>query len=58
MGGMELPERYNVGADLLERNLGAGRENKIAIASAAKDVTYGDLFKLACGAAETLQDPA
>jgi benzoate-CoA ligase family protein len=56
MGGLELPERYNVGADLLERNLSAGRANKIAIASAAKDVTYGELFKLACGAAEALQD--
>src|SRR6195256_2513684 len=53
---MELPERYNVGADLLERNLNAGRANKIAIASAARDVTYGELFKLACGAARQLQD--
>ncbi len=53
---MELPERYNVGADLLERNLSAGRANKLAIASAAKDVTYGELFKLACGAAHELHD--
>src|SRR6195256_3201607 len=53
---MELPERYNVGADLLERNLNAGRANKIAIASAARDVTYGELFKLACGAAYQLHD--
>src|SRR5712692_10399961 len=53
---MELPERYNVGADLLDRNLNAGRANKLAIASAAKDVTYGELFKLTCGAAHRLHD--
>src|SRR5882672_3152765 len=53
---MELPERYNVGADLLDRNLRAGRANKLAIASAAKDVTYGELFSLACGAAHQLKD--
>jgi benzoate-CoA ligase family protein len=53
---MELPERYNVGADLLERNLSAGRANKLAIASAAREVTYGELFKLACGAAHQLYD--
>jgi len=53
---MELPERYNVGADLLDRNLNAGRANKLAIASAAADVTYGELFELACGAAHQLHD--
>jgi benzoate-CoA ligase len=53
MGGLNLPERYNVGADLLDRNLKA-RAGKVAIHSAAGDVTYGDLFKLACGAAHTL----
>jgi benzoate-CoA ligase family protein len=56
MGGLELRERYNVGADLLERNLTAGRAKKLAIASAAGDLTYGDLFKLACGAAQALHD--
>src|ERR1700675_3627850 len=56
MGRLELPDRYNVGADLLDRNLAAGRENKIAIYSAAKDVTYGELFKLSCGAAHALHD--
>ena len=55
MGGLDLPERYNVGADLLERNLKAGRANKLAIASAAGDLTYSDLFKLTCGAAEALR---
>src|ERR1700730_1620045 len=56
MGRMELPERYNVGADLLERNLVAGRDKNIAIHSAAGDLTYADLFKLSCGAARTLHD--
>jgi benzoate-CoA ligase family protein len=56
MGGLELPERYNVGADLLERNLEAGRGGKLAIASAAGDLTYQELFQLACGAAHELRD--
>ena len=55
MGGLEVPDRYNVGADLLERNLKAGRENKLAIQSAAGDLTYGELYKLACGAAQELR---
>src|SRR6202158_5174050 len=56
MAGIELPERYNVGADLLERNLNAARENKPLFAAAAKDLTYGELFKLTCGAAQALRD--
>src|SRR5258708_14079575 len=56
MGSLELPDRYNGGADLLERNLVAGRKHKIAIFSAARDVTYGELFKLSCGAAHALGD--
>jgi hypothetical protein len=56
MGVLELPELYNVGADLLERNLDAGRSGKRAIASASKDVTYGELFELANGAARALRD--
>ena len=55
MGGLDLPERYNVGADLLHRNLKT-RAGKVAIHSATTDVTYGDLCKLACGAARTLTD--
>ena len=55
MGGLDLPERYNVGADLLDRNLPA-RAGKIAIHSSAGDLTYGDLFKLSCGAAQALID--
>jgi benzoate-CoA ligase family protein len=56
MAGLDLPNRYNVGADLLERNLKAGREGKVAIHSAGGDVTYGELFRLACGAARTLAE--
>jgi len=55
MGGLQLPERYNVGADLLHRNLKA-RSGKVAIHSASGDVTYADLCKLACGAAATFTD--
>jgi benzoate-CoA ligase len=55
MGRLDLPERYNVGADLLDRNLKA-RATKVAIHSAAGDLTYGDLHKLACGAARSLLD--
>jgi len=53
---VDLPERYNVGADLVERNLAAGRERKVAIHSASGDVTYGDLAKLTHGAARSLLD--
>ena len=56
MGGLDLPNRYNVAADLLDRNLNAGRTDKIAIHSAGGDVSYGELFKLACGAARTLKE--
>ena len=53
---VDLPDRYNVAADLLERNLAAGRAAKVAIHSASGDVTYDDLFNLACGAARSLLD--
>jgi benzoate-CoA ligase len=56
MTTVELRDRYNVGADLLERNLKVGRGNKVVIYSAAKDVTYGELFKLSCGAARQLAE--
>src|SRR5580765_5302185 len=55
MGGLDLPDRYNVGADLLDRNLPA-LAAKVAIYSVAGDLTYGDLFKLTCGAAKALTD--
>src|SRR5215472_5331296 len=53
---LHLPDRYNVGADLLERNLKAGRASKVAIHSAKGDVTYGALAGLANGAATRLLD--
>jgi benzoate-CoA ligase family protein len=53
MGDLDLPDRYNVGADLIQRNLKT-RAGKVAIHSAAPDVTYGDLYQLACGAARAL----
>jgi benzoate-CoA ligase family protein len=53
---LDLPERYNVGADLLERNLKAGRGDKIAIHCAAGEVTYAALARLASGAAQQLLD--
>ena len=51
---LHLPDRYNVGADLLDRNLKAGRDGKVAIHAATGEVTYGELFKLSCGAARAL----
>src|SRR4029077_6150201 len=53
---LSLPERYNVGADLLDRNLKAGRGDKIAIHSAVGDVTYSALARLAWGAAHLFLD--
>src|SRR5207237_9616657 len=51
----ELPERYNA-SQLLDRNLEAGREARTAIHWAGGEVSYGELFKLACGAGRTLRD--
>jgi len=56
MGGLELPNRYNVATDLLDRNLDAGRGDKVAIHSAGGNVTYRELFQLSCGAARTLDE--
>jgi benzoate-CoA ligase family protein len=56
MAGLDLPNRYNVAADLLDRNLSAGRKDKVAIHSAGGDVTYSELFKLTCGAARTFAE--
>jgi benzoate-CoA ligase family protein len=56
MTGLDLPDRYNVAADLLERNLKAGRGGKVAIHHAGGEVTYQELHTLACGAAATLRE--
>src|SRR5260370_19129897 len=55
-GGLELPNRYNVGADLLDRNLNAGRGDKVAIYSPGGGTRYRELFGLACGAARTFSE--
>jgi benzoate-CoA ligase family protein len=52
---LDLPDRYNVAADLLSRNL-PSRAHKVAIHSAAADITYGELCNLAYGAARQLRD--
>ena len=52
---VDLPDRYNVGADLIERNLPRNAA-KTAIHSASGDITYQQLFKLVNGAARRLLD--
>jgi len=52
---VDLPDRYNVGADLIERNL-PQRSAKIAIHTATADLSYSDLFNLTNGAARSLLD--
>jgi benzoate-CoA ligase family protein len=56
MAGLDLPDRYNVAADLLGRNLMAGRGGKVAVYHAGGEVTYNELYKLANGAAHRLRD--
>jgi benzoate-CoA ligase len=53
---LDLPERYNVASDLLARNLEAGRGAKVAIHHAGGEVTYDELYALACGAAAELRE--
>jgi benzoate-CoA ligase family protein len=53
---LDLPDRYNVAADLLGRNLKAGRGGKVAIHHAGGEVTYAELQGLAWGAAAVLRD--
>ncbi|HEV2218347.1 MAG TPA: benzoate-CoA ligase family protein [Candidatus Dormibacteraeota bacterium] len=55
MSGVDLPERYNVAADLLERNMKA-RSGKVAIHHAGGEVTYDELHRLAAGAGRALLD--
>jgi len=56
MSGLDLPQRYNVAADLLQRNLKAGRGKKVAINHAGGEVTYEELHRLAAGAGRALLD--
>ena len=55
MPDLDLPDRYNVAADLLSRNLPT-RSSKVAIHSATADVTYAELSNLVQGAARQLLD--
>ncbi len=41
----QQPDRYNAAADFLDGNLEAGREGKVAIRTAAGDVTYGQVAR-------------
>jgi benzoate-CoA ligase family protein len=51
---LEIPERYNV-STLLDRNLEAGRGDKVAIRCEDEEVTYAQLLDRACRAGRALQ---
>ena len=51
---LEIPERYNV-STLLDRNLEAGRGDKVAIRCEDQEVTYAELLDIACRAGRALQ---
>jgi len=55
VAAVTIPERYNASL-LLDRNLEAGRQGKVAILCGGEAVTYGDLFARACGAGAALRD--
>jgi benzoate-CoA ligase len=50
----DVPERYNV-STLLDRNLEAGRGDKVVIRCEDAEVTYAQLLDLACRAGRALQ---
>jgi benzoate-CoA ligase family protein len=52
---IDIPDRYNA-STLLDRNLEAGRDKKVAIHAGEEEVTYGDLFDRACRVANLLRD--
>ncbi len=54
MRGFDLPDRYNVAADLLDRNQARGQ--KVAIHSGERNITYAELTALADGAARAFLD--
>src|SRR5512142_1135038 len=43
---MDIPQRFNIGAELIERNLRAGRGSRPAVWSAGKTFTYDDIAAL------------
>jgi benzoate-CoA ligase len=51
---LEVPERYNV-STLLDRNLEAGRGERVAIRSGDEEVTYAELLGRACRAGRALR---
>ena len=55
VAAVTIPERYNASL-LLDRNLEAGRQNKVAILCGDEAVTYGDLHARACGTGAALRD--
>jgi benzoate-CoA ligase family protein len=55
VAAVTIPERYNASL-LLDRNLDAGRQDKVAILCGDETLTYGDLFVRACGAGAALRD--
>src|SRR5512132_3639556 len=42
---IDIPREYNAAHDLIERNLKAGRADKVAFIDDAGSITYGDLAK-------------
>jgi benzoate-CoA ligase family protein len=50
-----IPDRYNASL-LLDQNLEAGREDKVAILCGDEAVTYSELFARACGVGAALRD--
>jgi benzoate-CoA ligase family protein len=54
MTQVDIPERHNTSTLLLDRNLEAGREGKVAIACGDETLTYGELFDRTCRVAGAL----
>ena len=50
----EVPERFNVGT-LIDRNLEAGRGDKVALRSDAGELTYAQIYDRVCRAANALR---
>src|ERR671932_674979 len=50
----EVPERFNVGT-LVDRNLEAGRGDKVALRSEGAELTYAQLYDLVCRAGNALR---
>ena len=55
VAAVTIPERYNASL-LLDRNLEAGRQDKVAILCGDEALTYGELFARACGVGAALRD--